>query len=65
MHVLADAFTSILAITALTGGHFSAGRGLIRSWELSAVAWFSMGLHAVARYERILRDLHAAVIRFA
>ena len=44
LHVLADAFTSVLAITALTGGKFLAGRGSIQSWELLGVASFFRGL---------------------
>ena len=56
LHVLADAFTSVLAITALTGGKFFGCRKR---------RGFFVGLHAVTRYERHLAGSHAGIVRFA
>ena len=43
VHVLADAFTSVLAISALTSGKFLGGVGSIRPLELSAAGSFFPG----------------------
>ena len=44
LHVLADAFTTFLAIAALTSANSSAGHCLIRLLVLSEAAWSSLGL---------------------
>src|SRR5881409_2235817 len=66
LHVLADAFTSVLAITALMGGKFFGWAWLdpVVGIVGSGVVFF-VGLHAVTRYERHLAGSHAGIVRFA